>query len=289
MHISMPGYIEKVLARFGHQVPKHPQHQPHKHIIPTYEATIQYAKAQDKSRPLAKDEKKYIQQIIGTFLYYGRAVDPTMFTSLSAIASTQAKPTKETMIKTHDFLNNVATHQDAIITYQASNMVLAVHSDASYLSEPKVHSHAGGNFFMSSDTKDPSNNGAALNIEQIIKSVMASAAEAELGALYVNACKAVPQRQLLEEMGHSQPPTLMQTDNSTALGVITSNIQPRQTKTMDMQFHWLRCPEAQSQFRFFWRPGTTNLANYWTKHHCTAHHIMQRLKFLMPQSMITSL
>jgi hypothetical protein len=140
---------------------------------------------EDKSKPLAKDEKKYIQQVIGTFLYYGQAVDPTMLTSLSAIASTQAELTKETMIKVHDFLDYVATHQDAIITYQASNMVLAVHSDPSYLSEPKARSHASGHFFMSSDTKDPSNNSAVLNIAQIIKSVMSSAVKAELGALYV--------------------------------------------------------------------------------------------------------
>jgi hypothetical protein len=122
--------------------------------------------------------------MIGTFLYYGRAVDPTMLTGLSAIASTQAKPTEETMIKMHDFLDYAATHQDAIITYQASNMVLAIHSDASYLSKPKARSRAGGYFFMSSNTKDPSNNGAILNIAQIIKSVMSSAAKAELGALY---------------------------------------------------------------------------------------------------------
>jgi hypothetical protein len=86
VHISMPGYIEKSLAPFGHQVPKHHQHQPHKHTIGIYGASIQYAKAEEKSRPLAKDEKKYIQQVIGTFLYYGQAVDPTMLTSLSATA-----------------------------------------------------------------------------------------------------------------------------------------------------------------------------------------------------------
>jgi hypothetical protein len=171
-----------------------------------------------------------------------------MLTSLSAIASMRAKPTKDTMIKTHAILGYAATHQNAIITYQASNMVLAAHSHASYLSEPKAHSQAGGHFFMSSNTKDPSNNGAVLNIAQ----VMSSAAKEELGALYVNARKAIPQRQLLEEMGQPQPPTPMQTDNSTALVVITSEIQPRQTKAMDMQFHWLRCREAQSQSRFFW-------------------------------------
>jgi hypothetical protein len=187
VHISMPGYIKKALAQCGHQVPKDPQHQPHKHTIPSYGATIQYAKAEDTSRPLAKDEKKYIQQIIGTFLYYGRAVDPTMLTSLSSMGSTQAESTEETMIKTHPFLDYVATHQDAIITYRASNMVLAVHSNASYLSKHKVRSQAGGHFFMSSNTNAPDNNGAKSNIAQLIKSVMSSAAKAKLGALYVNA------------------------------------------------------------------------------------------------------
>jgi hypothetical protein len=65
---------------------------------------------------------------------------------------------------------------------------------------------------MSSNTKDPSNNGVVLNIAQIIKSMMSSAAKAELGALYVNAREAIPQRQLMEEMGHPLPPTPMQTD-----------------------------------------------------------------------------
>jgi hypothetical protein len=84
----MPGSVDKALAQFGHQVSKHPQHQPHKHTILSYGATIQYAKAEDTSRFLAKDEEKYIQQVIGTFLYYGGVVDPTMLTSLSTIAST---------------------------------------------------------------------------------------------------------------------------------------------------------------------------------------------------------
>jgi len=150
-----------------------------------------------------------------------------MLTTLSSIASTQAEPTEETMANTKLFMDYAATHQDAIITYRASNMVLVVHSDASYLSEPKARSRAGDHFFLSSNTKVPANNGAVLNITQLIKAVMSSAAEAELGALYINAHETVPQRQVLEEMGHPQPPTPMQTDNSTALGIFTSNIQPR--------------------------------------------------------------
>jgi hypothetical protein len=65
-------------------------------------------------------------------------------------------------------------------------MVLAAHSDASYLLEANAHSQAGGHFFMSSDTFCPHNNGAVLTIAQIIKAVMSLAAKAKIGALYIN-------------------------------------------------------------------------------------------------------
>ena len=61
-----------------------------------------------------------------------------MLTALSAIASAQANPTQETMKKCKKFLNYAATHPDAVLTYRASDMVLACHSDASYLIEPKA-------------------------------------------------------------------------------------------------------------------------------------------------------
>jgi len=120
-------------------------------------------------------------------------------------------------------------------------ILLAVHSDASYLSESNAHSQVGGHWFCSSNVSEPPNNGAVLNISKIlkVKAVIFSAAEAELGALCINASEAVPMRQLLTEMGHKQPKTPIQTDNTTACGVINNNIQPRCTKAMDMRFHWL--------------------------------------------------
>jgi hypothetical protein len=124
VHLPMPGYVERAHARFGHHIPKQLQHQPHKHTVPTYGATIQYAKDDDATSLLSKEEKKYIQQVLGTFLYYGRAVDSTMLTALSSIVSTQAEPTEETMENIKLFLDYAASHQDAILTYQASDMVL---------------------------------------------------------------------------------------------------------------------------------------------------------------------
>ncbi len=68
---------------------------------------------------------------------------------------------------------------------------------------------------------------------------MSSATKAELAALYIMARKAVYIRIVLEEMGHTQPPTPLQTDNAMAEGVVNGKVQPKQTKVMDMHFHWL--------------------------------------------------
>jgi hypothetical protein len=222
--------------------------QPYPHTTPTYGATIQYAKANGTSPAVTKAEEKVIRQVIGILLYYGRAVDSTIITGLSSLAAAQAKPTAQTLFLINWLLDYVTTSQDAILTYIKSDMVLAVHSDALYLSEPAARSQAGGDFFCSAKVDDPPNNWAVLNISKILKAVMSSAAEAKLGALYINAGEAIPMQHLLEEMGHKQPPTPIQTDNSTALGIITKNIQPRCTKAMDMRFHWLQCRDAQGQF-----------------------------------------
>ena len=140
---------------------------------------------------------------------------------------------------------------------------------------------------MAANVPVPANNGALINISKIIKAVMSSAAEAELGALFINAKLAVVIRKTLKEMGHPQPRTPVQTDNSTAHGVLTNIISPKATKAMDMRYHWLRCRNAQCQFRFYWRPGPTNLGDYWKKHHPAQHHRAFRKEILTPQEYLT--
>ncbi len=101
---------------------------------------------------------------------------------------------------------------------------------------------------------------------------MSSAIEAELATLYIMAREAVYIRIILEEMGHPQPPTPLQTNNLMADGVVNGKIQPKRTKAMDICFHWLRDRECQEQFCIYWRPGKLNYADYWTKHHQAKHH-----------------
>ncbi len=93
-----------------------------------------------------------------------------------------------------------------------------------------------------------------------------------MGALFINAKTAVSIQQTLIEVSHPQPRTPMQTDNATAHALLNNKILPKALKSMDMRFHWLRCHNAQEQFRYYWRPGSQNLADYFTKHHPATHH-----------------
>ena len=89
-----------------------------------------------------------------------------------------------------------------MLTYNASNVKLAVHSDTIYLSEPKARSRAVGHLFLLSDSSVPHNNGAVFNIAHIIKHVMSLATEADMAALYIVAQKAVCICIITEELGH---------------------------------------------------------------------------------------
>ncbi len=71
----------------------------------------------------------------------------------------------------------------------------------------------------------------------IIKQVVASATEAELGALFLNEQAICPFQIALEELGHPQPATPLQTDNSMASSIANDTIKQKQSKAIDMQFY----------------------------------------------------
>ena len=140
--------------------------------------------------------------------------------ALSTIASEQMKGTQKSMAKTVQLLGYLVTHPNATVRFHASNMILNIHLEALYLSEANAHSRACGHFFMgwhANPTKPTKLNGAFFTLCAILHFVIASAAEAELGALFLNCKQASIFRLTLEEMGHPQPPTPIHCDNSTAL------------------------------------------------------------------------
>jgi hypothetical protein len=269
--ISMPGYVSNVLSKFHHNAPKHPQHTPSPYITPFYGAKTQYA-TRDETPTLTVQQCLTIQKVTGSFLYYARAVDPTVLMLLNDIAAKQTKATEKKQSTTNQMLEYFATHPDATIRYHASDVILQIHRDASHLSVSSAGSRLGGLFFLGNKSSEQDKlNGSILNVAAIIKNVVASTVESEAGACFHNAQSGAPLRFTLTELGHTQPPTPFHTDNSTAFRILSETIKQKKSKAMDMRYHWLTDRVRKKQFYVYWRPGRENLGDYHTKHHSAQH------------------
>jgi hypothetical protein len=130
--ISMPGNVSNVLSKFQHDAPKHLQHTPSRYVTPVYGEKTQYL-SQDETPPLTDKQFLYIQKATGSVLYYARAVDPNVLMPLNDIATEQTKETEKTQAATNQLLDYLATRPDDTMRYHASDMILHIHSDASYL------------------------------------------------------------------------------------------------------------------------------------------------------------
>ena len=132
VHLSMLSYVQDALTLFHHAHPHKLQDQPYTHVKPTYGAKEKYATDTDYSPLLSPSQKKFVQEVTETFLYYAQAIDESMLPALGTIATQQSVPTENTMHKVNQFIDYAATHPDAVITYRASNMILPAHSGASH-------------------------------------------------------------------------------------------------------------------------------------------------------------
>ena len=282
--ISMPGYIERALLRFQHIAGRSPEHSPHPWQRPNYGAKTQFATLPDATPTLDAADKTRILEVLGTLLFYARAIDSTMLTAIGELATEQSQATTTTMEKLSQLLNYCAAHPDATVRFTASDMILAVESDASYLSVVKGRSRAAGYFFLTNKLSTPNAqyqpNGAVHVLCHIMREVLSSAAEAELGALFHNGKEVCPLRIALEEMGHPQSATPMATDNNTASGIATDTVKQKRSKAIDMRFYWIRDRVRQGQFKIYWSKGTTNRADYFSKHHPASHHQAIRSTYL---------
>jgi hypothetical protein len=127
---------------------------------------------------------------VGTLLYNVRAVDPTLLVPSSALDSQLSTATTTKIQAVSHLLDYCSTHPESTIRYVASDMKLKIHSDASYLSEPKAKSRIGGYFYLGNKTNScmkPLSNGPLLCHTTVLKHVASSIAQAEFCALFVNA------------------------------------------------------------------------------------------------------
>ena len=154
-------------------------------------------------------------------------------------------------------------------------MVLNIHSNASYLSDPQARSRIAGYYFLGSTPqagKPIQMNGAIFTFCGILKCVVASAAEAELAALFLNCKEGKIIQLILQELGHRQPSTPVHCDNKTADGIANDTVKKQCPRSMEMRFFWITDQVKNGSFDVQWHPGQENLADYFTKHFEGRHH-----------------
>lgn len=117
------------------------QYSPQNYYKLNYGTKIQYARQPDKLQPTTKTEMRQVQSITCTFLYYSRAIDPTMMVALNDSAAIQSKPTHNMLTKCNCLLMDYATtYPNAKLRYFASNMVLHVNSNTTSFVQNNVRS-----------------------------------------------------------------------------------------------------------------------------------------------------
>jgi len=273
LSISMPNYIQQALIRFGITPSNISTDSPLLYVPPVYGSSKQQKPTTDDTPKLNDDQIKRLQEVVGVLLYYARAVDPTIIVAVHKIASKIHRSTAATNSAADRLLQYVASHPVAVITYHASKMILCIHSDASYLSETEARSRAGGLMYLSNDSNPVKTlvNGPIDCISTIIGQVVSSAFEAEYAALFICGQTGEAIRNTLSDLGYPQPPTIIICDNKSTVGVVTHTAKQRNSKAIDMRYHWIRDRADQGHFKILWYPAKYNLADYFTKAHPVYH------------------
>jgi hypothetical protein len=281
--ISMLGYIKKKMQEYMHSIPRRIQKCPYSPEPKRFGAGEQAPLVPDDTAMLDAKGIKRVQQIVGSILYYAHAIDMTVLMALSSIAVEQMKATEKTMGCCVQLLDYLVSNLEAKVRFHVSDMIMNIHSEASYLSKTKACSRACGHFFMGWMPKNGEPirlNGALYVNTTILQFVVASAAEAELGALFHNCQDGVIFWQTLTDLGHLQPKTPVHCNNATAVGITNNNVKRQQSRAMEMRFFWIGDKVAQDMYQIAWHPGQENLADYQNKHHIRSHHVAVRSWYL---------
>jgi hypothetical protein len=185
--------------------------------------------------------------VLGTLLYYASAIDSTLLPALSDVSTEQAYGTKKTLFKLNQPLDYCHTNPEATVQFFKSDMQLTIESDASYLSVFKARSRAAGYFHLSSCSQ-PIANRAIHVFCHMMREVVSSLVEAELGAFFDNSKEACPLQIALDELSHLQSRTAIITDNSITTGMANDTVKQRRSKAIDMRFYWIRDRIWQEHF-----------------------------------------
>ena len=230
-----------------------PTYTPYRQLL-SYNQIRQIAVQPDTFHPISTSNKTKVQQIIWCLLYYARALDNTMLIALNTIAQSQSNPTQHTAKLCYQLPDYCATYPNVGLKYHKNNMILHIHSDASYLVAPYTKSRISWYFFLSSDPTKPTTQDAPIRFEcKTLHRVVTSSGEWETAAVFHNVQIAIHIRYMLQQLGHLQPPTPIILDNGTTEIFKKNNIKQKRSESWDMKYYWLCDKKIQRKFDFIWK------------------------------------
>jgi hypothetical protein len=283
MDLSMPGYVTNALTSSGKLDVKGANF-PIVYTPPVYGAKSQTIPADGPpANPLTEAQTTTVQEIIGVFLYYARAVDPMMLTAVNKLGSRQATADTSIFKDTDRLFQYASRYRNAVTRIRPSDMQLNIHSDASYLSESKSRSRAGGFMYLGHCPTGGIPNAPVAYISTIISTVVDSAAAAEYAALFINAQAATALRQTLVALGYPQKASPITCDNMCAVGIANNSFTQKRSKTIDMRYHWIQDQIVLGNFTVTWEAGKFNLADFFTKAHPVSHHLDMMKTYIVPE------
>ena len=247
---------------------------------PVYGQKVQYVDTDD-SNIIDVDKTHLIKQGVGGFLYYCRAVGYDFYTTVSKLSSRQANPTEKIWKEFLHLLNYANTWPDSYLVFKASDMVLILDGDVSYLSESNSRSRGGGIAFCGRKNDPEFINGAIDVLSIILPTVVASTCEGEYATSFVMAQLGMPLRVNLRDMGYPQDRTIITTDNKCAEGIANKTMKLKRSRSMDMRYHWLQDRVKQGDYAVKWRKGTKSLADFFTKTLPTKEFLARRALYVV--------
>jgi hypothetical protein len=167
-------------------------------------------------------------------------------------------------------LSYVAGHSTNAIIYHASDMILFSRVDASYLSRSASCSLCRWCLLFPRQSQPAPQNQMALYTSSRLSFLVSSQAPGKpntlLSALFAGGQYVVSLRNILTDLGHPQPPTIIMCDNTCAIGIANDSIKQKRSKAIDMRFHWIRDRIRQEgQFIISCIKKELNMADYFTK------------------------
>jgi hypothetical protein len=277
--ITSPSVVPKALARFRDK-PSRGKETPTPYTDPVYGTKVQMAPFDDS--PIAPEASiKRAQEINGVLSHYARVVDYSLLEGVTRLAMTQAQPTADTMMRIEHILDYLERYPQNGIIFEASDMILTSHADASYQSLPGSRSKLGGVHYFANKDDPPSVNNGLINTQSaVIKVVCSGASEAEYAALYSVGQTTYFIRLVAAACGYPQTATTIYTDNEVAMGIANRSVKIKRSKSIEKSFHWIRDRVDSGDLTIKWVSSEDNLADYFTKPLPRQRHLQLRRRVI---------